>query len=284
MIEINDKEFGLFREYLLDSCGIDIPEEKRYLFNTRLGPILEKKNCTGFGGLYDLLQDNSQPELRNQVVEAMTTNETAFFRDGHPFEAFGNVILPELAARKQKESLFFPPGLRIWSAACSTGQEPYSIAMILYEFMKRQNSFNADNIRIFATDISAQAVKKAETGEYTDAEIDKGMKEVYRGLYAEKSGGKWHITDKIRKMVNFRQLNLARDFFPDMANLDLIFCRNVIIYFSVDLREKIVEKFYRVLNPGGILMIGAAENLYGITSRFEVVHIGATTIYRAKEK
>jgi len=284
LIDINNNEFKLFQEYLLKNSGINIPIEKKYLFRTRLSELINAKNLNSFGELYQQFKNTDNQELQNKIIEVMTTNETSFFRDGHPFETFQNIILPEIIKQKSKEALHYSPKIRIWSAACSTGQEPYSVAMILMEMLKMESRCGIEDVYILSTDISSSVLNRARKGLYTDDEVKKGMKDKYKGRYITRHNESlWEITDDIKKMVDFKELNLSKDFSDNLFHFDIIFCRNLIIYFLDELKRKVIEQFHRLLNPKGILIIGAAENLYGISDDFEVSHNGKTTIYRTKK-
>ena len=284
MIEINNDEYKIFQEYLLKISGIHIPYEKKYLFNTRLSEIMDKMKLKSFNELYNHLQKNNTRDLKKQIIEVMTTNETSFFRDCHPFDLLQSVILPKIVKAKIAEEHFIPFKIRIWSAACSTGQEPYSIAMVISEWLETNECVTANNFDILATDISGAVLSRAEKGVYYNEEIERGMKEKYIDKYIKRNrNGLWEISNKIKQMIEFKEFNLSRDFSSGMLLFDIIFCRNLIIYFSNKLKTNVMNQFYKVLNTDGILIIGAAENLYGINDSFEVIPNGQTTIYKVKK-
>ena len=280
MIDITDEEFFSLREYLCQCCGIDVPLDKSYLFKNRLHDLLVETKCNTFAELHDILMAGKDGGIQKKLIACMTTNETSFFRDTHPFESLYYNIMPFVAEMRRAESIYTPPALRIWSAGCSTGQEPYSIAMIVNEWVEEANAYAADRVTILASDISERALAKARSGIYSDAELMKGVLEMYRDKYFKRERDNWVVADKIRQMINFQEINLSQDLRPDIGCFDVIFCRNVIIYFSNELKQKIVKQFHRVLNPGGILILGASENLYNISDDFMSEHIGQTILYR----
>ncbi len=283
LIKINNDEFLLLKKYLLESCGLDIPVEKKYLFNTRLCELIRENNFKSFSDLYLNLKNGVSKELQKKIIEYMTTQETSFFRDTHPFETLQNIIIPGILSNKLKSSQLSPK-ICMWSAACSTGQEAYSTAMILKEEIDNNNSLNTKDIYILSTDISKSALEKAKKGLYTDDEVKKGMREKYKGKYIKiKKNNMWQITDEIKGMIEFKKINLSRNFSNNLPFFDIIFCRNTIIYFSKELKLKIIKQFYELLDYNGILIMGAAENLYNITDSFKTEYMGQTTIYRVKK-
>ena len=283
MIEINKDEFLLFKKYLLESCGLDIPLEKKYLFNTRLCELIRENNFKSFSDLYLNLKNGGSKELQKKIIEYMTTHETSFFRDTHPFETLQNIIIPKILSSKLKSSQSSPK-IRMWSVACSTGQEPYSMAMILQEEIDNNNSIEVKDVHILSTDISNRAIKKAKKGLYTDDEVKKGMKEKYKEKYIKiKKNNMWQITDEIKAMIEFKEINLSRNFSNNLPFFDIIFCRNTIIYFSKELKQKIIKQFCELLDYDGMLIVGASENLYNLTDCFETEYMGQTIIYRVKK-
>lgn len=282
LIEINEEEFVKLKNYLHDSCGIEVPVEKSYLFKTRLTGILDEYQYGSYNEFYDNLIHDQNGELQRKLIEVMTTNETSFFRDGHPFELFSTTLLSYLMERKKEHSSLFSPRLTIWSAACSTGQEPYSLAILINEWLASQPNLTPANISILATDISDEVLTKARNGIYTEQEIQKGMKKAYKLKYFTQTDTGWAINNSIKKMVTFKSLNLSRPFLDTIAPCDMIFCRNVIIYFSVEIKKAIIEQFHKLLSPDGILVLGASENLYRLSDKYESETKGSSIYYRAK--
>ena len=276
-VAISDAEFDLLRDYLLRKCGIDVPPQKRYLFVTRLGNCLEKNGIGSFTDLYLKLAKAEDDKLDSQLIEAMTTPETAFFRDAHPFAALERNILPELAGREAKKQ-YSLPRIRIWSAGCCTGEEPYSLAICTSEWLETQKRFTPANVSVLATDISQGALSHARRGIYSPEQIQNGLPERHRDEYFRDGATGWSVREELRAMVYFSEVNLSRDF-SHLGSFDLIFCRNVAIYFALPLRRKIIDAFHEMLTPGGVLVLGASESLYQLSNRFETAHAGPTTYY-----
>jgi len=283
MIQINQDEFRLFRKYLSGECGIDVPEEKSYLFSTRLADLVNEEQYQSFKELYMALTGNPETNLKQKVIEVMTTNETAFFRDGHPFNTFRSVILPDLTARRISESLYMPPQISIWSMGCSTGQEVYSIAMLVDEWLEKEENFSRERVFITASDLSREVLEKASSGFYSDLEIKKGLKDLHLVKNFSRKNNGWQVNEKLRKMISFKQFNMAEEFLYDVDSVDIIFCRNVIIYFSKELKQKLLEGFFQSLRPGGVLIMGASENIYMMSDKFEVVYYENSMYYRVKK-
>lgn len=280
MIEINDDEFALLKEYLLKTWGMDISSEKKYLFHTRLAGFLKSEGCLTFGEFYRKIKAPNSIMLNKRLVEAMTTNETSFFRDGHPYDALMNDILPVLIKRKQEEAFYMPPRIRIWSAGCSHGHEPYSIAMTIHKWLADHKSeLTTDNFLVLGTDISNRVINRAKAGVYSAKELGRWIPGYIRKAYFEEADNdELRIIPEIKNMVRFDELNLAEPF-EKMGFFDLILCRNVIIYFSFSLKQKIITQFYNMLNPGGALMLGSSETLYMLSDEFKAVHKGQTIYY-----
>jgi chemotaxis protein methyltransferase CheR len=279
-MQISNDEFSLLKSYLHDTCGIDVPPEKSYLFVTRLAGLLSEIGCSSFSEFYHRINSGNDLSLRARLVEAMTTNETAFFRDAHPFQTLQNKVLPALAGRRRAESRYLPR-LRIWSVGCSTGEEAYSIAMAVSEWLASQQAFTRNQVSIVAMDISGKALSVAKRGLYSESQLGDRLPGNYRQSYFHQIGGGWMVREDVRAMVLFNELNLAEPF-EHLGCFDVIFCRNVIIYFSLELKKRIIEQFYRMLQPGGVLFMGASENLYNISSSFKTRY-EEQTIYYLKE-
>jgi len=280
VIDINDVEFDLLRSYLRETSGIAVSPEKRYLFATRLTPLLIDRGCKNFSEFYRLLKSERGFELRNQVVEAMTTNETSFFRDRHPFEALSRCLLPELAAKRQHESCYSQPRIRIFCAGCSTGEEPYTVGICLLEWLERQEEevFALQNLSVMAVDISRTALDHARLGVYDSNRIHKQLpKHIVTKYFVETSNGLRARSD-LRALITFSELNLSEPL-ERLGRFDIILCRNVFIYFSAELKRSILEQFYRMLLPGGMLLMGASESMYQLCDSYLVRQVGATICY-----
>ena len=277
MAQLSDTEFALLREYLLTACGIDVTPEKRYLFVTRLGDMMADLGCRNFSELYNRLRRDQDPLLRKRLVEAMTTHETSFFRDRHPFDNLIQRILPELAARRQAECSYMAPRLRLLSVGCSTGEEPYSLAMCARAWLDAQDTFKPEDVNIMAVDISRAVLDRARLGRYADDRV-RDLPASRREAFFSQVGDSWLIRDDLRAMITFCEANLAESL-EHLGSFDIILCRNVIIYFSAELKKKIIQQFFRMLHAGGGLILGASENLYGLSGAFVTRHLGKTTCY-----
>ena len=282
-IEPNDDEFLKLRDLIRQACGISLGEDKRYLITQRLSPLLKPAGCKNYLELMQKLgADSAGCALRDKVIEAMTTNETSFFRDIHPFEAFRDNLIPILVSRVRASRL--KPGgehkARIWCAASSTGQEPYSIAMLISETLGTGGhpDIRAQDIQIVATDISTEVLTRAGKGHYNQTEISRGLSDDMRKRYFTQSGQNWTVSPMIRKMIEFKQLNLIKPF-SSLGTFDIIFCRNVLIYFDEATKSKILEQFYEMLIPGGALLLGAMENTYCLCPKFHSKRVGKTIVY-----
>jgi chemotaxis protein methyltransferase CheR len=251
------KAFADLQSFLLKSSGLSIDREKQYLVEARLNPVIEQ---AGLKGLPDLVvRLNSDRSLAKKVMDAMTVNETFFFRDREPFEAFRTSILPELLAARARARR-----IRLWSAACSTGQEPYSLAMILDEEARRLTGWSVD---IIASDIADAVLKRAREGVYTHFEAQRGIPIAHLARYFTKRKDHWAINQNIKARVEFRNQNLIRDF-SQLGVFDVIFCRNVLIYFAPEQKRDVLARLARALAPDGYLVLGAAESTTGYSSDF----------------
>jgi chemotaxis protein methyltransferase CheR len=238
-----------------DLCGLCWDESKAYLIESRLGAIAKREGCANYADLVKRVRANASPTLKSLVIDAVTTHETLWFRDNSPFEALRHKIFPELIDAKAKTA--FPRRVRIWSAACSTGQEPYSIAMTLAEVMPE--IFNWD-VQILGTDVSPASVEQASRGLYSEMEIGRGMDAQRQRKFFTKQGAQWKICDEIRSLCSFGIRNLHEPF-NGIGPFDVIFCRNVVIYFTAEDRRKIFERMAQQLNPNGWILVGSSESL-----------------------
>jgi chemotaxis protein methyltransferase CheR len=284
-VKLNGYEFALLRDYIHDLCGLDLQENKKYLIEQRIEPVVRAEGCLNYSQFYQLLKQNPSSLLQEQIINAITTNETSFFRDHHPyFFGFKEYILPRLCEfirdRKSRPTPRKGPKVRIWSAGASTGQEPYSIAILIQEYLaaNREMGISAEDFCILASDISSKTLSKAMTGAYNTAEKDP-IPPAYAETFFRREGQNWHISDRIRSMVEFRQVNLARPF-AMLGGFDVIFCRNVLIYFDNSTKSRVLDQFYDMLFDQGFLVLGATENVYGLTRKFESTHYQGTLIYR----
>jgi chemotaxis protein methyltransferase CheR len=239
--------------------GIVLGREKDYLLDTRLAPLARQFEFISVAQLvHEIRKGNRQAE--EAAIEAMTTNETLFFRDRLPFEQIERTILPDLTQRRPANS-----EIRIWSAACSCGQEPYSLAMLLDSkpFWRSRH-----RISILATDVSHAIIKKAKAGIYTQFEIQRGLSPRNRDLYFQADGPVWRLSQKIRDAVQFQQLNILDDL-SRLGTFDVIYCRNLLIYFDEETKKSVLRRLHQQLAPDGYLVLGAAETVIGLSSDFD---------------
>jgi chemotaxis protein methyltransferase CheR len=251
-------DYDFLRKLLKERSGLDLSADKQYLVESRLMPLARKAGLAGIPELVQKMKGGGEP-LTVDVVEAMTTNETFFFRDKIPFDHLRDTILPMLLASRATRKT-----LRIWSAACSTGQEPYSIAMCLKE---KAAALQGWRIEIVGTDLSQEVLEKSKAGIYSQFEVQRGLPIQLLVKYFTQNGELWQISPEIRGMVQHKQLNLLQDF-SHLGKFDVIFCRNVLIYFDQATKTNIFDRMSRIIEPDGMLMLGAAESVVGITDAF----------------
>jgi chemotaxis protein methyltransferase CheR len=283
-MQLTPAAFDDIRKAVHDLCGIVIAPDKQYLVKARLEPILLTNGLASYELLVRQLREPNSVLLRDQTVEAITTNETSFNRDGHPFDALRRFIIPELASRliERRASTRLPYSqARIWSAAVSTGQEAYSVAMAVADCLVARSApgLTLDDFPILASDISSNALAFAREARYSSAEVDRGLTALERARFLRQENEAWSIDPALRRMVEFRRLNLVQPL-PDLGTFDLILCRNLLIYLDDATRRRLCRVVHSALNPRGILMIGAAESLYGVTDAFATERFGSTAVYR----
>lgn len=249
------QSFEALCEFLRRSSGLVMEQSKRYLVESRVMPIVRRERLSGLDELVMILQRNQNPKLAKDVIEAMTINETYFFRDKTPFDQFRSVMLPKMIAARAGEKR-----LRIWSAAASTGQEAYSLAMILDEHAAKLAGWK---IEIIGTDLSDAVLDKARKGVYSQFEVQRGLPTPMLLRHFNQTGDSWQISDALRAKVTFRQLNLLSDY-AQLGRFDIIFCRNVLIYFDAARKQDILSRMSRILAPDGFLLLGASESLIGL--------------------
>jgi chemotaxis protein methyltransferase CheR len=265
MSSISAEEFGLLAKYIHSICGVALDSTKTYLVETRFKTMMQQYGCATYMDLYNKVKADRSGNMEKEMVNAITTNETLFFRDASPFELFKHKILPDLIDARSKANAGRPVPLRIWSAACSTGQEVYSIAIALREALGNLNNFQ---ISILGTDISDEAVTRASYGKYNKFEIERGLPAQTLNRYFTLMGDGWKIKDEIRAMAVFKKFNLMKPF-TGLGKFDVVFCRNVAIYFTPADKKAVFEKIAGVLEPDGSLVIGSTESLTGVTDAFE---------------
>jgi chemotaxis protein methyltransferase CheR len=269
----SEQAFDYLRRLIHQTSAIVLEPDKRYLLEARLRPVLLREQLSSFDELVARLSrvDAAAAPLRRQVVEAMTTHETSFFRDLQPFEAFRQHVVPQLLAERSARKR-----INIWCGASSTGQEPYSLAFIIKE---RAAALAGWSTPIVATDLSAEIITRARAGVFSQLEVNRGLPVPLLLKYFEKSGLDWRLKEEIRRMVEFRQLNLI-EAWPPLPEQDVVFLRNVLIYFDVPTKMAILEKLARVIRPGGFLFLGSVETTTNLSDQFTQLFLGSTTVYQ----
>lgn len=274
---IDQAEFDQFRQFLEDACGISLGDNKQYLVTNRIRRILEENNLASFGELVRVLKQGFNRKLKDQVVDSMTTNETFWFRDIYPYDHLKNNLLPPLMAGNNR--MFGP--VRIWSAACSSGQEPYSISMMVEEYKRQAMGNLARQVQIVATDLSSTVLEQARKGEYDRLSVMRGLSSERLDRYFDNPTPTiWRVKSFVKERIDFRSLNLM-DSYAALGKFDIVFCRNVLIYFNAELKRQILQKIHASLKPQGILFLGSSEGLAGAADLFEMVRCEPGILYRA---
>ncbi len=287
-MKLKPEEFATLASYIYKICGLSIGNEKQYLIEQRLFKLAKTAGGGSFQGLIDKLIMNADSRLRDEVIEAMTTNETSFFRDGHPFETFREALLPALEQmiiqRKKNAVQRRGAKVRIWSAAASTGQEAYSLAMLIHEHVKANGhkGIALEDFDILATDISSSVLAQAINGCYSDMEIARGLSLERRAKYFAKTTDGWEASNELRSIIEFRRINITEPF-ASLGGFDVILCRNILIYFDDDTKRKIMRQMHQLLSPEGYLMLGACENVQGMGVDFESMTHKNTILHRARK-
>jgi chemotaxis protein methyltransferase CheR len=263
-IKVTPIEFKDFSKYILDISGIALDVGKEYLLETRLGPILNRLGCGSFLELLRKAKSDLKKELENEIIDAISTNETYFFRDKSPFQLLQHKIFPDLIDKRTSKTTGLKPTIRLWSAANSTGQEIYSIAMTLLEMGVTPKNYN---IKLYGTDISDAAIAQASYGIYNKFEVARGLDPARLRKYFNTHEDRYKIKDELRAMAQFKKMNLMKPFLG-IGKFDIILCRNVMIYFSTEDRRKIYQSISRVLEPDGYLLIGSTESLVNDTDLY----------------
>lgn len=267
-------DYELFRTFLQEAAGILLGDSKQYLVTSRLSKLMAMHGIDDLGELVKRLRNFGERPLREAVIDAMTTNETLWFRDIHPFNIFKSQLLPEL----QKTAV---GKVRLWSAACSSGQEPYSLSMMVDEYRSANMGVLKLPVEVVATDLSRAMLEVCSRGEYDSLSLGRGLSdERLRRFFEPLDQGRWRVKTEVRNRVRFQYLNL-KDSFTPMGKFDVIFCRNVLIYFSVELKEDILKRMHAALRPGGYLILGASEGLSSMSSHYQMVQCNPGIIYRA---
>lgn len=273
---IEPQDYEDFRKFLERSCGLVLGDNKHYLVTSRLSRLMKEFSVDSVSELLRMLRRGGNAALRERVIEAMTTNETYWFRDVFPFEILKSRVYPELARRKGNASV------RIWCAACSSGQEPYSVSMATSEYLQSHPGTLRD-VQILGTDISAAVLDDAKEAAYDALSVARGLSLERRNRFFVQKGDRWQVRPEIRSRVSFREFNLL-DPYTALGRFDIVFCRNVLIYFSVESKKLILQRIAQVLNPGGYLFLGASESMTNYSDAFEMVRCNPGVVYRLKDK
>ena len=272
--ELDEKSYHQFRTFLEQQCGIVLGEKKQYLVKSRLAPLMSKFGVSSLGELVTRTLSPVERQLRAAVIDAMTTNETLWFRDDHPFKLLQNELLPDFAKRQTP--------VKIWSAASSSGQEPYSIAMSVLEYQQRNPGAFTRGVQVIGTDISSTMLEHCKYGHYDSLALARGLSaERKRQFFENGDNGMLKVKDQVKKMVNFRPLNLLNSY-SLMGRFDIVFCRNVLIYFSPEIKAQIISQIHGTLNDGGYLFLGASESLSGLSDNFNMIRCNPGIVYQKK--
>lgn len=272
--ELDEKSYHQFRTFLEQQCGIVLGEKKQYLVKSRLAPLMSKFGVSSLGELITRTLSPAGRQLRAAVIDAMTTNETLWFRDEHPFKLLQNELLPNFAKCQTP--------VKIWSAASSSGQEPYSIAMSVLEYQQRNPGAFTRGVQVIGTDISNTMLEHCKYGHYDSLALARGLSEERKRQFFENGdNGMLKIKDQVKKMVNFKPLNLLNSY-SLMGRFDIVFCRNVLIYFSPEVKAQIISQIHGTLNDGGYLFLGASESLSGLSDNFNMIRCNPGIVYQKK--
>ena len=271
-----NQDFQAFREFLEKACGIVLGDNKQYLVSSRLNRLLEQEKIGSLGELVKRIQSQPRSNLRELVIDAMTTNETLWFRDVYPFEVLKKKLIPEFIKSNPNQRL------RIWSAACSSGQEPYSLSMSIDEFERSNAGQLRRGAQIVATDLSGGILNAAKSAEYDSLSVARGLSQERLARHFDQlAPGRWALKPALRNRVEFRAINLL-DSYSMLGKFDIVFCRNVLIYFSADVKKDILRRIHATLKPGGYLMLGASEALNGLPELYQMVQCNPGIVYQAR--
>ncbi len=274
---VDQAEFDQFRQFLEDACGISLGDNKQYLVTNRMRRLMDDHKISTFSDLVRNLRQGFNRKLKEQVIDAMTTNETFWFRDIYPYDHLKNNLFPQLMGGNNK--MFGP--IRIWSAACSSGQEPYSISMMAEEYKLKNMGALPRQVQIVATDLSTTVLEQARAGEYDKLSVMRGLSNERLDRFFDKTpDGNWKVKSILRDRIDFRPINLM-DSYGALGKFDIVFCRNVLIYFNADLKRQILQKIHASLKPQGILYLGSSEGLAGAADLFEMVRCEPGILYKA---
>jgi chemotaxis protein methyltransferase CheR len=268
---LSAQEFAYVSDLVRRNSAIVLESGKEYLVEARLLPLARQAGVPTVSEYVSRAQHRPEPDTHAKIVDALTTNETSWFRDGEPFQALTNTVLPDLMPTRSANR-----SLRVWSAACSSGQEPYTLAMVMQDFLPAGWAYE-----IMATDISQEMLTRAEAGRFSQLEINRGLPAPMLVRHFERDGANWRVTAGLRRTITFKRLNLAASL-PPLPQFDVVFLRNVLIYFDVETKRQVLQRVSSLMRPDGWLFLGAAETTIGIDDRFERVVAGRSSAYRLR--
>lgn len=272
--QLDDKNYHQFRTFLEQQCGIVLGENKQYLVKSRLAPLMSKFNISSLSELVTRTLSPVERQLRAAVIDAMTTNETLWFRDDYPFKLLKRQLLPDFANRRTP--------VKIWSAASSSGQEPYSIAMSVLEYQEANPGAFPRGVQVIGTDISTTMLEHCKYGHYDSLALARGLSAERKSKFFEQGdNGMLKVKDEVKNMVSFRPLNLLNSY-SLMGRFDIVFCRNVLIYFSPEIKAQIIGQIHGTLNNAGYLFLGASESLSGLNDNFNMLRCNPGIVYQKK--
>jgi chemotaxis protein methyltransferase CheR len=272
---IRNSDFNYICDMVRKHSAIVLEPGKEYLVESRLNPLARQEGFSSLEHMVDCLRSSTSSDLHRKVVEAMTTNETSFFREMRVFDMFRKAILPKLLVDRARER-----SLNLWCAACSTGQEPYSFAMLLREHFPTVDGWN---ITLIASDISREILARAREGRFNQLEVNRGLPAHLLVKYFEKQGATWEISPDIRRMVEFREINLIHSW-PSLPRMDVISLRNVLIYLDLETKRNILSRIPSLLDSEGYLLLGGAETTTNVDDAFEAVLLEGATCFRLKKR
>ncbi len=271
---ISSRDYESFRTFLEEACGIVLGENKHYLVASRLNRLLKELDLTSVGDLIESMHSRPHSGIRERIIDAMTTNETFWFRDNHPYVLLKDLMFPEIAKKRQNQ-------VRIWSAACSSGQEPYSISMIVQEYIQSRPGSSISSVEIVGTDISPTMLAHCKAAKYDALALSRGLSPERKKRFFKSLGDCWEVNEEVRKSVRFIEINLMNNY-TSLGKFDIIFCRNVMIYFSSELKKDILRRISQALVPGGYLILGSTETLASYSDDFELVRYESGMAYQLK--
>ncbi len=271
---INPADFDYISKIVREQCAIVLEKGKEYLVESRIMPLVHQEKLESIENLVRKIKSEPRGSLKDAVIEAMTTNETSFFRDIHPFETLKKEIFPELLEKRKTQR-----ELNIWCGASSSGQEPYSLVMLLKNNFPQLNTWK---LNFSASDISNQMLNRCKSGIYSQLEVNRGLPAPLMVKYFERIGTEWQVKEELRKMIQFRIINLSEGW-PILPQLDLVMMRNVLIYFDVEMKKNILGKIRKLLRPDGYLFLGAAETTLNLDENFERMPFKQSGCYRLKQ-